>query len=85
MTLDGRNVDGLPSDDQGRSYIDLQAPTMTWQVRLPIAEGLAPGQHVLRLTVSGNDLCNVDAFEVNAGQPPAFPVAARQRAGCRRP
>jgi len=74
VTLDGRNVDGLPSDDQGRSYIDLQAPTMAWQVRLPIAEGLAPGQHVLRLTVSGNDFCSVDAFEVNAGQPPAFPV-----------
>jgi len=73
-TLDGRNVDGLPSDDQGRSYIDLQAATMAWQVRLPIAEGLAPGQHVLRLTVSGNDFCSVDAFEVNAGQPPAFPV-----------
>jgi hypothetical protein len=74
VTLDGHNVAGLPTDDQGRSYIDLQAPTMAWQARLPVAEALAPGQHVLRLTVSGNGLCNVDAFEVNAGQPPAFPV-----------
>jgi hypothetical protein len=74
VTLDGRNVDGLPIDDQGRSYVDLKASTLAWQARLPIAEGLASGQHVLRLTVSGNNLCNVDAFEVNAGQPRAFPV-----------
>lgn len=76
VTLDGRNVDGLATDDQGRSYIDLQADAMAWRVRLPIAAGLTPGQHVLRLTVSGLKFCNVDAFEVNAGQPPAFPVAA---------
>jgi polysaccharide biosynthesis protein PslG len=74
VTLDGRNVAGLPSDDQGRSYVDLQAAAIAWQVRLPVAEGLVPSQHVLRLTVSGNELCDVDAFEVNAGQPPAFPV-----------
>jgi hypothetical protein len=74
VTLDGRSVAGLPSDDQGRSYVDLKADTIAWQVRLPIAEGLVPGQHVLRLTASGNELCNVDAFEVSAGQPPAFPI-----------
>jgi hypothetical protein len=75
-TLDGRNVAGLPIDDQGRSYLDLQADTTVWQARLAIASGLAPGQHLLRLTISDGDraLCNVDAFEVNAGQPPAFPV-----------
>jgi hypothetical protein len=74
VNLDGRNVQGLPTDEEGRSYIDLEASTTTWQVRQPIAAGLTPGQHVLRLTVSGNNFCNVDAFEVNAGQPPAFPV-----------
>jgi hypothetical protein len=76
VTLDGRNVGGLPVDDQGRSYIDLEAPTAEWQVRLPIASGLTPDQHVVRLTVSDGEPArgNVDAFEVNAGQPPAFPV-----------
>lgn len=76
VTLDGRNVGGLPTDDQGRSYIDLEAPTTSWQARLPIASGLTPDQHVVRLTVSDGEsaMGNVDAFEVNAGQPPAFPI-----------
>jgi hypothetical protein len=76
VTLDGRNVGGLPTDDQGRSYIDLEAPTTAWQARIPIASGLTPDQHVVRLTVSDEEpgWGNVDAFEVNAGQPPAFPI-----------
>jgi hypothetical protein len=76
VTLDGRNVAGLPKDDQGRSYLDLHAQETEWQARLPIASGLAPGQHVVRLTIGGGErtLGNVDAFEVNAGQPPAFPT-----------
>jgi hypothetical protein len=75
VTVDGRNVAGLPSDEQGRSYLDLFAPTPIWQTRLPIASGLASGQHVVRLTVGEGERvqCNVDAFEVNVGQPPAFP------------
>ena len=66
----------MPTDEQGRSYIDLKAPTTNWQARLPIASGLTLDQHVVRLTVSdgGPAMANVDAFEVNAGQPPAFPV-----------
>lgn len=76
VTLDGRNVGGLPIDGQGRSYVDLYAPATVWQVRLPIASGLAPDQHVVRLTIGGGEqgAGNVDAFEVNAGQPPAFPT-----------
>ena len=76
VTVDGRKVAGLPTDGEGRSYLDLHAPELEWQSRLPIAGGLAPGQHVVRLTVAddGIALGNVDAFEVNAGQPPAFPV-----------
>lgn len=76
VTLDGRNVSGLPTDDQGRSYLNLQAPATEWQARLPIARGLTPGQHVVRLTVTDGDSAavNVDAFQVNAGQPPAFPL-----------
>jgi hypothetical protein len=75
VTLDGRNVAGLPTDEKGRSYLDLSASATAWQVRFPIAQGLAVGQHVLRLTVSDNEFAsgNVDAFEVDAGQPPAFP------------
>lgn len=76
VTLDGRYVSGLPTDQEGRSYLDLSGAEDEWQTRLPIASGLSPGQHVVRLTVADRvpGLCNVDAFEVNAGQPPAFPV-----------
>lgn len=76
VTLDGQRVSGLPTDTQGRSYLDFQAPTTDWQARMAIASGLATGQHVVRLTVSEEEAgtCNVDAFEVSAGQPPAFPA-----------
>jgi hypothetical protein len=76
VTLDGHNVGGLPADSQGRSYVDLNAPEIEWQARLPLASGLAPGQHIVRLTVDENAgmTINVDAFEVNAGQLPPFPV-----------
>ncbi|MGD2207066.1 MAG: hypothetical protein PVH17_09825 [Anaerolineae bacterium] len=76
VTLDGRNVSRLPTDEQGRSYVDLQAPATIWRARLPIASGLTSGQHVVRLTVSEGEeaIHNVDAFEVNTGQPPAFPT-----------
>ncbi len=76
VTVDGRAVPGLATDPQGRAYIDLFAPTTTWQARIPIASGLTPEQHVVRLTVGDGERLsgNVDAFEVNAGQPPAFPT-----------
>jgi polysaccharide biosynthesis protein PslG len=73
VTLDGRTVAGLPVDDQGRSTLELHSSVTTWRTRLPIASGLALGQHVLRLTV-GEGMGNVDAFEVSAGQLPAFPI-----------
>lgn len=77
VTLDGRTVPDLPIDEQGRSYLDLQAPDTQWQTPLPVVKNLSTGQHVLRLTVSdgGYGPCNVDAFEVNTGQPLAFPLA----------
>jgi len=76
VTLDGHNVAGLPVDDSGRSYLDLRAESDQWQARLPIAQSLAGDQHVVRLTVSevSPGKCTIDAFEVNAGQPPAFPT-----------
>jgi hypothetical protein len=75
ITLDGRNVAGLPTDAQGRTYLDLSSPEPVWQVRLPLADGLSPDQHVVRLTVGDDALpCNVDAFEVNADALPSFPT-----------
>ena len=76
VTLDGRRVGGLPTDEQGRSYLDLYAPSVTWQARMPIASGLVPAQHIVRVTVSDGQpaLGNVDALEVNAGQLPSFPI-----------
>jgi hypothetical protein len=76
VTLDGRSVSGLPTDEQGRSYLALYAPNVAWQARMPIASGLAPDQHVVRLTVSDGQpaMGNIDAFEVNTGQPPSFPI-----------
>ena len=77
VTLDGRNVSGLPTDTQGRSYLDMNSDVVVWQTRIPIASGLTAGQHVLRLTVDDQASVSggVDAFEVNAGRPPAFPTA----------
>ncbi len=75
VTLDGHNVAGLPTDEQGRSYLDLQTQDTVWQARQPVASGLATDQHVVRLTVDdgAHGPANVDAFEVNAGQR-AFPI-----------
>jgi hypothetical protein len=75
VTVDGRKVSGLPLDAQGRSYIDLYSPETRWQARIPIAQGLTPAQHVVRLTIGEGEqvLGNVDALEVNAGRPLDFP------------
>jgi hypothetical protein len=76
VTLDGRNVAGLPRDGQGRSYLDLRSEEVVWQARLPIASGLVSDLHVVRLTIDdgARAAANVDAFEVNVGQPRAFPI-----------
>ncbi|MEJ2208996.1 MAG: hypothetical protein P8129_08175 [Anaerolineae bacterium] len=75
ITLDGRRVDALPTDDQGRSYLDLENGDVEWQARYPLASGLTGGQHVVRLTVDeGGRACNVDAFQVNAATAPTFPA-----------
>jgi hypothetical protein len=76
VTLDGRTVAGLPTDQQGRSYLDLKAPAVDWRTHLPIASGLTADQHVVRLTVDDDEpaMVNVDAFEVSAAEPPGFPL-----------
>ncbi|MFC2015936.1 hypothetical protein ACFLUM_03290 [Chloroflexota bacterium] len=76
VTLDGHTVSSLPTDSEGRSYLELQAASSEGQARLPIASGLSSDQHIVRLTVGDGEqtTCNVDAFEVSAGHPPAFPL-----------
>jgi hypothetical protein len=79
VTLDGRAVSRLPTDNQGRSYLDLYAPAPEWQVTLPVVDGALPGQHVVRLTVSdqpgsgGGFRCAVDALVVDESQRRSFP------------
>ncbi|MCL4459352.1 MAG: hypothetical protein M1136_00585 [Chloroflexi bacterium] len=52
-TLDGRECNRLPRDEQGRSQLDLYSPTAQWQVRVPIASDLPDGEHRLRLMIAG--------------------------------
>jgi hypothetical protein len=73
VTHDGRNVPGLPVDNEGRSYVDLTADAVEWQAKVPIGRGLGPGQHVVRLTLSDGTPCSVDGFVVNTGERPPFP------------
>lgn len=77
VTLDGHVVDGLERDEEGRSYIDLRAPSPQWQVEMPLVRGGGNGRHVLRLTVGGEGgktaPCVVDGFRVEAAPPPPFP------------
>ena len=70
-TLDGENIAGLPQDAEGRSYVELYAPTRT-QTSLPLFQNHSARRRTLRLTVSeenhpdsSNTECIVDAFEVS--------------------
>lgn len=74
VTLDGREAGLLPTDNQGRSYIDLYAAAPEWQVEIPVAERLYPGEHKLRLVVAAglqvsNSAvgCALDGFIVGGG------------------
>jgi hypothetical protein len=80
VTLDGRRVLGLPQDSKERSYLDLYYPEIE-RILFRLADNVGAGQHTLRLTVSdakndasSSNLCVIDAFEVQAAPPPAFPV-----------
>jgi hypothetical protein len=80
VTLDGRDVAGLPIDEKGRSYVDLYDSATQWQAWMPLTSGAGNGQHVLRLTVSEESnpasvghLCSVDAFKVAPAPRPSFP------------
>jgi hypothetical protein len=80
VTLDGHNVIGLPTDSQGRSYVELFNPDPHWREQLPLVRGVGSGHHTLRLTVSDEpsmmsmgSKCVVDAFQVRSAARP-FPI-----------
>jgi hypothetical protein len=82
VSLDGRPLN-LPTaeGEGGTTVIDLYRPRAQSGLRIPLAEGLAPGTHVLRLTVaddadpsSTGRACTVDAFEVVDGSKASFPT-----------
>ena len=52
VTVDGQEANLLPTDKQGRSYLDLHSADLEWQVEIPVAERLRPGEHRLRLVVA---------------------------------
>lgn len=64
LTLDGRPINGLSRDETGATFIDLSAPQEEWKQVIPIATGLARGEHVLELSAEG--AVNLDGFTVPA-------------------
>lgn len=80
VTLDGRNVEGLALDAQGRSYIELFAPEKEQKTFLVVQEDSLK-QRTLRLSVSqeahpqsSGRQCAVDAFQVGAISERRFPI-----------
>lgn len=81
VVLDGHAVPGLPTDAQGRSYVDLHSATPQDQARITLVPSVRPGQHTVTITVSeespawpASTECRVDAFEVVPADQGAFPV-----------
>ncbi len=79
VTLDGRAVTGLPTEEAGQSYVELYTPTEQSLARIPLVRGTGPGAHTLRLTISGqrspqalDSLCAVDSFEVLTDEHPTL-------------
>jgi hypothetical protein len=84
VTLDGENVEGLPRDAQGRSYVELYAPQGGSEeaiASLLLVKDSNPRRRTLRLTVSefahpdsaGHEAV-VDAFQVGKAASEPFPV-----------
>jgi len=79
VSLDGRSVQGLAVDEQGRSYIDLYSASDVW-IEVPVATTSGAANHSLTLTVAehanpsaAGTRCGIDAFVVRATPAPAFP------------
>jgi hypothetical protein len=75
VTVDGREANRLPERVQGRSVINLSGSEQGDPEVIPVADGLGPGQHILRLVVgpaagpehgavdvAGFDVRSVDRF-----------------------
>jgi hypothetical protein len=80
VTLDGENIPGLLTDDRGRSYVELYAPTPT-RVVLPLVQGSSARRQTLRFVVgetahpdAQGRHCVIDAFQVNAAPALSFPL-----------
>jgi len=80
VTLDGEDIPGLLTDDRGRSYLELYAPTPTRRV-LPLVQGSSSRRQTLRLVVgetahpdAQGRQCVIDAFQVNAEPALSFPL-----------
>ncbi len=76
VTIDGKVVPGLPLDANGHSYIELSSPKDEWQARVPLAHGLARGNHTVELVIGQNGEVALDAFAVYAEGAPEFPWMA---------
>jgi hypothetical protein len=75
VSLDGRNVPGLPIDSQGHSYVDLASETLHVRAHVPLVRNATSGKHTLRLTIAGpaGGECIIDALKVLGQEPPLFP------------
>lgn len=51
VTVDGREANGIADRAQGRSVLNLSGSGQDGIVDVPVATGLGPGQHVMRLVV----------------------------------
>ncbi len=79
-TVDGQNVEGLPLDRQGRSFIDLYAPEPTIET-VRLISAVSSKRRTLRLTVSDEAnptssgyQCVIDALEVRVVADRTWPV-----------
>jgi hypothetical protein len=74
ITLDGKQVSTLPPDINGNSYVDLSSPNNQWQVKIPIASNIAPGQHSVEIVVAQTGEVLLDGFVVDSKGLREFPM-----------
>lgn len=71
VTLDGRQISGLPRDEAGHSFVEQANIKEQWQAVVPLARNLDRGEHVLELRAEGD--INLDGFKIapmTVPQPP---------------
>ena len=52
VVMDGHPVPGLPTDERGRSYVDLYSPTRDADARVTLVRDAVLGQHTVTVTVA---------------------------------